>query len=141
MLHKIFNGVCDYKYEDILVGLNFLTLHLRSRHLDALYLINGFKGKINCSSVLDTVGLLVPTRSIRDYFIFTVNRNFKVSPSARCISAVSAVCRSIDIFNKIVFCLLMLVSFLSQNNFLFSCISFAFLIMYYFVFFYFSVCL
>jgi hypothetical protein len=32
-----------YKYEDILVTLNFLTLHLRRRHLDALFLINVFK--------------------------------------------------------------------------------------------------
>jgi hypothetical protein len=29
-----------------------------------------------------------------------VNRNFKVSPSARYVSAANAVCRSIDIFNK-----------------------------------------
>jgi hypothetical protein len=57
---KIFNGVCDYKYEDILVRLNFLTLHLRRRHLDALFLINVFKGKISCSSVFDTVSLRIP---------------------------------------------------------------------------------
>jgi hypothetical protein len=34
---RFFNGVCDYKYEDILVRLNILTLHLRRRHLDALF--------------------------------------------------------------------------------------------------------
>jgi hypothetical protein len=44
---RFFNGVCDYKYEDILVRLNFLTLHLRRRHLDTLFLINVFKGKIS----------------------------------------------------------------------------------------------
>jgi hypothetical protein len=48
---RFFNGVCDYKYEDILVKLNFLTLHSRRRHLDALFLINVFKDKISCSSV------------------------------------------------------------------------------------------
>jgi hypothetical protein len=36
---RFLNGVCDYNYEDILVRLNFLTLHLRMRHLDALFLI------------------------------------------------------------------------------------------------------
>jgi hypothetical protein len=30
---------------------------------------------------------------------FTVHRNFKVCPSARCVSAANAVCRSINIFN------------------------------------------
>lgn len=29
-----------------------------------------------------------------------VNRNFKASPSAACVSAVSAVCKDIDIYNK-----------------------------------------
>jgi hypothetical protein len=66
----------------------------------ALFLINVFKGKISYSSVFDILSLRMPTRSIRDYSIFTVHRNFKVSPSARCVSAVIAVCRSIDIFNK-----------------------------------------
>jgi hypothetical protein len=94
---RFFNGVCDYKYVDILVRLNFLTLHLRRRHLDALLLIDVFKGKISCSSVFDAVSLRIPTRSIRDYSTFTVQSNFKVSSSARCISAVNAVCRSIDI--------------------------------------------
>jgi hypothetical protein len=64
------------------------------------FLINVFKGKISCSSVFDTVSLHIPTRSIRDYTTFTVHRNFKVSPSARCVSAANAVCRCIDIFNK-----------------------------------------
>jgi hypothetical protein len=97
---RFFNGVCDYNYEDILVRLNFLTLYLRRRHLDALFLINVFKGKISCSSVFDIVSLRIPTRSIRDYTTFTVHRNFKVSASARCVSAANAVCRCIDIFNK-----------------------------------------
>jgi hypothetical protein len=97
---RFFNGVCGYKYEDILVRLNFLTLHLRRRHLDALFLINVFKGKISCSSIFDTVSLRIPTRSIRGYITFTVHRNFKVSPSARCVSDANPVCRCIDIFNK-----------------------------------------
>jgi hypothetical protein len=97
---RLFNGVCDFKYEDSLVRLNFLTLHLRRRHLDDLSLFNVFKGKISCSSVFDTVSLRIPTRSVRDYSTFTVHCNFKVSPSVRCVSAANAVCRSIDIFNR-----------------------------------------
>jgi hypothetical protein len=64
------------------------------------FLINVFKGKISCSSVFDTVSLRIPTRSISDYTTFTVHRNFKVIPSARCVSAANEVCRCIDIFNK-----------------------------------------
>jgi hypothetical protein len=120
MLHKIFNGVRDYKYEDILVRLNLETLHLKRRYLDALFLINVFKGKISCSSVFDTVSLRITTRSIRDYSTSTLNRTSNVSSSAKSVSAANAVCRSIDIVHKIVFSLLILVSFLSQNNFSFS---------------------
>jgi hypothetical protein len=112
---RFFNGVCDYKYEDILVRLNFLTLNLR-RHLDAIFLVNVFKGKISCSSVFDTVSLRKPARSARDYSTFILHRSFKVSPSARCVSATNAVCRIIDICNKDVFGLLMSVSFLNKNN-------------------------
>jgi hypothetical protein len=58
-----------------------------------------FKGKISCSSVFDTVSLRILTRHVRDFSTFTVHRNFKVSSSAKCVSAANAVCRSIDIFN------------------------------------------
>jgi hypothetical protein len=97
---RFLNGVCNYNYEDILLRLNLLTLQLRRRHLDALFLINVFRGKICCSTILDSVSLRIPSRSIRDHSTFTVNHNFKVSPSARCVSAANAVCRSIDIFSK-----------------------------------------
>jgi hypothetical protein len=45
MLHQILYGVCDYKFEDILVWLNFLTPHLRRRHLDVLFHTNVFEDK------------------------------------------------------------------------------------------------
>jgi hypothetical protein len=35
-----FNGVSNCNYEDILLRLNLLTLQLRRRHLDYLFLIN-----------------------------------------------------------------------------------------------------
>jgi hypothetical protein len=83
------------KYEDILVRLNFLMLHLRRRHLDVFFLLMFLKAKLVAHLFLP-----IPTRSVRDYSTFTVHRNFKVSPSARYVSAANAVCRSIDIFNK-----------------------------------------
>jgi hypothetical protein len=49
-------------YNSILTSLNFRALHSRRRHLDALFLINVFKGKINCPSILDSVSIRVPTR-------------------------------------------------------------------------------
>jgi hypothetical protein len=58
------------------------------------------KGKTSCSSITDTVSLGIPTRSIRDYSTFTVNRNFKAGLSARRDSAANAACRNTDIFNK-----------------------------------------
>jgi hypothetical protein len=74
--------------------LNIYTLHSRRKHLDALFLINVFKNKISCSSIFDTVNLRIglPCRRIRDFSTFVVNHNFKVSPSARCVSTANAIC-------------------------------------------------
>jgi hypothetical protein len=53
-------------YDLILSHLNFRTLYCR-RHFDALFLVNAFKGKTNCHSIMDTVGIRVPTRHIREF--------------------------------------------------------------------------
>jgi hypothetical protein len=84
------------KYEDILARLNFLPLHVRRMHLDAVFLINAFKDNIAYPSILDSVSLHIPSMAIRDFSAFSVHRNFKASPSARCVSAA----KTIDIFNK-----------------------------------------
>jgi hypothetical protein len=108
------------------------------------FLLMFSKGKTSCLSVFDTVNLRIPNRSVRDYSTFTVHRNFKVSPSARCVSAANTVCKSIETpLTKIVFGLLMSVSFLNKNNcslslyhlFVFSCSVLCF------IFFNFSACL
>jgi hypothetical protein len=70
------------------------------KHLDALFLINVFKNKICCSSVFETVSLRIASRRSRDFSAFVVNHNFKVSPSARYVSAVNAICIETDNFNK-----------------------------------------
>jgi hypothetical protein len=54
-------------YELILNYLHLKTLHSRRQHLDALFLVNVFKNKINCYSIMDTVGLYIPAKQIRDF--------------------------------------------------------------------------
>jgi hypothetical protein len=73
--------------DSILSHLNFRTLYSRRRHLDALFLINVFKGKINYQSIMDTVGIRVPTRQIREISTFSVSSALINSPSARCVIA------------------------------------------------------
>jgi hypothetical protein len=63
---------------------SFLLMFLKAKLVAHLFLI-----LLVCAYPL---GLL-------DFSTFTVHRNFKVSPSARCVSAANAVCRSIGIFN------------------------------------------
>jgi hypothetical protein len=61
-----------------------------------------------CVIILDPVSIRIPSRPIRDYSTLSVHRSFKGSPSTRCVSATSAICRSMDIFNKD--CILTLIS-------------------------------
>jgi hypothetical protein len=98
VIPDFFNSICNIKYEDILVTLNFLSPHMRRMHVDALFLINAFKRKFFARPFL--VSLHILSRSIRDYSAVSVHHSLKTSPSARCISAGPAFCRSIDIFNK-----------------------------------------
>jgi hypothetical protein len=105
------------KYEEILVRLNFLTLHLRRRHLDALYLINIFRAKLVAHLFLillvcayplglsETTLLLlhiVISRSVPQLDVFLL--------PVQSVGALTSL-------TKIVFCLLMSVSVLNQNNF------------------------
>jgi hypothetical protein len=81
------------------------SLHERRRNREAVFLINAFKCNIAYPSMLYSVSLRIPSRSIRDFSTFSVHRNFKASPSARCVSAANTVCWNIDVFNKnTVFC-------------------------------------
>jgi hypothetical protein len=50
--------------------------------------------------MFDIVNLRIPSRRIGDFTTFVVNHNFKVSPSAGCVSAGNALCKETDIFNK-----------------------------------------
>jgi hypothetical protein len=55
---------------------HFKTLYSRRQNLDVLFLNNVFKNKIDCCSVVDSAGLRVHTKQIRDF------SNFKVSNSS-----------------------------------------------------------
>jgi hypothetical protein len=60
-----------------------------------VFIISGIE---HCPSVLETVGNRVPTRNIRNFNTFSFS--FSHCPSARCVSAANAVCKSTDIFSK-----------------------------------------
>jgi hypothetical protein len=88
----------EYHYDNLLERLNLLTLHNRRRHFDALFLVNVFCGTKCCPSVLETVGLRIPSRNIRDFNMFTCS-------SSHCASAVSvanAVRKLTDILGTLV---------------------------------------
>jgi hypothetical protein len=63
----------------MLARVNISTLYFRRKHLDALFLINIFKSN-SFSSIFLTDILRIPTRIIRDFSTFVVN---KISRSAR----------------------------------------------------------
>jgi hypothetical protein len=99
-----FSDLCYYLFfqsdiiriNDLIVSLlNFRTLYF-GHHLDALFLINVFKVKINCHYLLETVGIRVHTRQIREFPTFRVGSASKHSPSARCVIAAKDVCRVLD---------------------------------------------
>ena len=96
LCHYRFFYDTDYHYIDALDKLKLPTLHTRRRQIDALFLIRTFNGSLNCPSVLETVGIRVPSRNIRNYSMFCCSLSH--CPTARCVSAANLVCNSFDIF-------------------------------------------
>jgi hypothetical protein len=88
-----------YTYSNALECLKLHTLRKRRYHLDALFLIQVYLGSKFCPSVLETVGLCVPTRHLRDFPLFYVWPAIKNCP-ARWASAANVVCRDYDIFRR-----------------------------------------
>jgi hypothetical protein len=95
---KRFFPQVDYSYNHALEQLKLHTLHKRRYNLDALFLTQVYRGSKFCPSVLETVGLRVPVRYIRDFSMFSVGSSSKICPSDRCASAANVVCRDVDIF-------------------------------------------
>jgi hypothetical protein len=97
LLFILSNFLCSYAL--MLNYLHFKKLYSRLQNFDYLFFINVFKNKINCCSVVDTLGLPVLTRQIRDVYIFNVSNVSRFSPSTRWVTTVN-ICISLDVFNK-----------------------------------------
>jgi hypothetical protein len=63
--------------------------------LDALFLISVYSGLKCCPSLLDTTGIRVPSRSVRNSSLFTATCTN--SPTARCVTAANRVCKDVEI--------------------------------------------
>jgi hypothetical protein len=88
----------DCGYDLALEQLKLHTLHKRRYRLDALFLTQVYRGSKFCLSVLETVGLWVPVRYIRDFSMFSACSSSKNCPSAKFDSAANVVCSDVDIF-------------------------------------------
>jgi hypothetical protein len=75
-----------YSYADALEYLKLHTLHKRRYHLDALFLLQVYRGLKYCPSLLETVALRDPTWYLRDFSMFKFSPSLKNCPSARCAS-------------------------------------------------------
>jgi hypothetical protein len=60
----------QYGHANVWGYLNFHTLCARRCHLNALFCINIYSGSKSWTSVLETVGIRVPARNIRDFPLF-----------------------------------------------------------------------
>jgi hypothetical protein len=87
-----------YSYANALEYLKLHTLRKRMYHLDALFLIQVYRGLQYCPSLLEAVGLRVPTWYLRDFSMFNFSPSIKNCPSARCASAANVVCRDFDVY-------------------------------------------
>jgi hypothetical protein len=90
-------SICYYSSA---VYLQLHTLRKRRYHLDALFLIQIYRGLKYRPSLLEAVGLRVPTRYLRDFYMFIFSPSIKNCPSARYASAANVVCRDFDVFKQ-----------------------------------------
>jgi hypothetical protein len=74
----------------VLNYLHFKTLYSRRQNLDALFLINVFENKSDFCSVMDAVGLRVPTKQITDFSTLKVSNVSRLSLLRRCVTTTSA---------------------------------------------------
>jgi hypothetical protein len=78
-LYRFFPQV-RYCYTLALQELNLHTLSMRRHRLDAVFLTQVYSGSKFCLSVLETVGLRVLPRRIRDFTLFSVCSSCKNCP-------------------------------------------------------------
>jgi hypothetical protein len=86
-----------YSYANALEYLKLHILRKRRYHLEAIFLIQVYRGLKYCPSLLEAVGLRVPTRCLRDFSMFNFIPSLKNCP-VRCASAANVVCRDFDVY-------------------------------------------
>jgi hypothetical protein len=77
LCYNIFLPHVHYSYAKALEYLKLHTLRKRRYHLDALFIIQVYRGLKYCPSLLEAVGLRVPTRHLRDFSMFSFSPSFK----------------------------------------------------------------
>jgi hypothetical protein len=87
-----------YIYADALEKSNLQILRKRRQDLDALFLVQAYRGFKSCASLLENTSLRVPFSSLRDFQLFGVCPSNKHCPSARCAYGANAVGKDLDIF-------------------------------------------
>jgi hypothetical protein len=97
--YRFFPQIC-YCYTLALQELNLHTLRMSRHRLDAVFLTQVYSGSKFWPSVLETDGLRVPPRRIRDFALFSVCYSRKNCPSTRCASTVNVFCRDDHVFGS-----------------------------------------
>jgi hypothetical protein len=89
-----------YSYTNALQLLSLRTLHDRRHQPDEIFVINGFWCSKSCPSSTDIIGLIVPSRKLRDFPPFHIRPFSKNCPSARCVRVANSVCSDFGIIKK-----------------------------------------
>ncbi|PNF27925.1 hypothetical protein B7P43_G03400 [Cryptotermes secundus] len=79
-----FSPHISYYYAYALEKLSLQYLHKRRHHLDALFLVQVFRGLKSCTSLLENISLRVPPSNLSDFSLFGNCPSNKQCPSARC---------------------------------------------------------
>jgi hypothetical protein len=90
------NSLCNY--ELILHHSRFKKLYSRRQNLDALFLVNVFKNKTDCCSVMDTAGVRALTEHTSNTSIFSVSDVSRLNASTRRVTTAN-ICKSLGVFN------------------------------------------
>ncbi|PNF40690.1 hypothetical protein B7P43_G02183 [Cryptotermes secundus] len=103
-----FESVCFYRffphisytcnYTDALEKLSPQSLHKRRHHLDALLLVQVFRGLKSCTSLSENVSLCVPPSNLRDFSLFVVCPSNKHCSSARYAYPANSMGKDLDMF-------------------------------------------
>jgi hypothetical protein len=80
--------------------LHFKMLYSTRQSLDALFLINVFKNKIDCCSIMIPLVSVYQLSKLETPTIFNVSNLSRLSPSTRCVTAANYIYKSPDVFNK-----------------------------------------